>query len=105
MSGHTPGPWHVAGADGEWVNDERNMNVCRVNPDVSLAPTRKYVGGSAPHSGNANLIAAAPEFFRESADTVTRLAHKDASAELIDALMNLGFAVDKAKGQTREVEG
>ena len=67
MANFTPGPWHIAGALGEWVNDERNANICRVNPDVSLVSAGKYVRGNAPHSGNARLIAAAPDLFHAAA--------------------------------------
>lgn len=62
MAAHTPGPWHVGGPCKEWVNDSRNMNICRVNATVSVTPLGKTVGdGDASRNANAHLIAAAPE--------------------------------------------
>ncbi|MDP9475455.1 MAG: hypothetical protein M3R38_07155 [Actinomycetota bacterium] len=60
--GSTPGPWHLAGERGEWVNDEHNMNICRVNPTVSVAPNGIARGdGPRSHESNARLIAASPK--------------------------------------------
>ncbi len=110
MSGHTPGPWHVAGERGEWVNDSREMNVCRLNATVSVEPDGKVRDdGPKSHGANAHLIAAAPElldacrealeFLREDLEDGDPSVDDAAMRELMDVGGLLWTAIAKAEGR------
>lgn len=61
VKGHTPGPFHVAGLHGEFVNDAREANLCRVNPTVSWNSWGiSQSDGPDSHKPNTELFAAAP---------------------------------------------
>ena len=105
MAKHTPGPWHITGELGEWVNDKYQMNICRVNSTVSMGPngvTRS--DGTHSRDANARLIAAAPDLLEASIAIAKDLASYIEAFEIHtgsvehSALGRLRAAIAKAEG-------
>lgn len=84
FKGHTPGPWKISGADG-------NYGYAIHTPDgksfVAVWPTSAD-GTRFPCTENARLIAAAPELLRLVESLQHEIADLRRDAERMDALIN-----------------
>ena len=92
MSGHTPGPWVVRGADTyRWQIEHGEVKTATVVARI----TTPRKGGAEASDANAHLIAAAPDMLEAAEALIHRVAIPHDCPERIA----LVAAIKKARGE------
>lgn len=96
---HTPGPWHVGGADKATIYDHLNQRLA--NSFERVMVTQRT---DAQCQANARLISAAPELLDVVERAVRRLeiAHANGDSIMREWIVDARAAIAKATGANHE---